>query len=130
MTYLLKICLQAVFWLFFFVLFLFFWFLIKRFYWSLVHISCLCCCLYEILPLSCIMMKKMVKHTLKILRCEHRKIFKACLVIFQHFPWIFQMPNVRVTVLFIFYFRECWSSFYEHFYPISSVVSDCSWLTK
>ena len=27
----------------------------------------------------------MVKHTLKILRCEHRKIFKVCLAIFQHY---------------------------------------------
>ena len=26
----------------------------------------------------------MVKHTLKILRCEHRKIFKVCLAILQH----------------------------------------------
>ena len=28
---------------------------------------------------------KMVKHTLKILRCEHPKIFKVCLAIFQHY---------------------------------------------
>ena len=27
----------------------------------------------------------MAKHSLKILRCEHRKIFKVCLVIFQHY---------------------------------------------
>ena len=27
----------------------------------------------------------MVKHTLKILRCEHRKILKVCLAIFQHY---------------------------------------------
>ena len=27
----------------------------------------------------------MAKHTLKILRCEHRKIFKVCLAIFQHY---------------------------------------------
>ena len=27
----------------------------------------------------------MAKHTLKILRCEHRKIFKVCLTIFQHY---------------------------------------------
>ena len=27
----------------------------------------------------------MVNGTLKILRCEHREIFKVCLVIFQHF---------------------------------------------
>ena len=26
----------------------------------------------------------MVKHTLKILRCSHRKILKVCLTIFQH----------------------------------------------
>ena len=26
---------------------------------------------------------KMAKHTLKILRCEHRKIFKVCLAILQ-----------------------------------------------
>ena len=26
----------------------------------------------------------MAKHTLKILRCSHRKIFKVCLAIFQH----------------------------------------------
>ena len=36
----------------------------------------------------------MAKHTLKILRCEHRIIFKVCLAIFQHYerkgswePW-------------------------------------------
>ena len=27
----------------------------------------------------------MAKHTLKILRCSHRKIFKVCLAIFQHY---------------------------------------------
>ena len=27
----------------------------------------------------------MAKHTLKILRCEHRKIFIVCLAIFQHY---------------------------------------------
>ena len=27
----------------------------------------------------------MAKHTLKILRCKHRKIFKVCLAIFQHY---------------------------------------------
>ena len=27
----------------------------------------------------------MAKHTLKILRREHRKIFKVCLAIFQHY---------------------------------------------
>ena len=27
----------------------------------------------------------MAKHTLKILRCEQRKIFKVCLAIFQHY---------------------------------------------
>ena len=27
----------------------------------------------------------MAKHTLKIVRCEHRKIFKVCLAIFQHY---------------------------------------------
>ena len=26
----------------------------------------------------------MAKHTLKILRCKHRKIFKVCLAILQH----------------------------------------------
>ena len=26
----------------------------------------------------------MVNHTLKILRCEHRKMIKVCLAIFQH----------------------------------------------
>ena len=26
----------------------------------------------------------MAKHTLKILRCEHHKVFKVCLAIFQH----------------------------------------------
>ena len=35
------------------------------------------------LTLSCIMLK-MAKHTLKILHCEHRKILKVCLTIFQH----------------------------------------------
>ena len=29
--------------------------------------------------------EKMAKHTLKILRCEHRKIFKVCLAIFQRY---------------------------------------------
>ena len=28
--------------------------------------------------------KKIAKHTLKILRCDHRKIFKECLAILQH----------------------------------------------
>ena len=27
----------------------------------------------------------MAKHTLKILRCEHRKNFKVCLAIFPHY---------------------------------------------
>ena len=27
----------------------------------------------------------MAKHTLKILRCSHRKIFKVCVAIFQHY---------------------------------------------
>ena len=27
----------------------------------------------------------MVKHTFKILRCSHRKIFKVCLTILQHY---------------------------------------------
>ena len=36
------------------------------------------------LTLYC-MMLKMAKHTLKILRCEHRKIFKVYLPIFQHY---------------------------------------------
>ena len=30
---------------------------------------------------------KMAKHTLKILRCSHRKIFKVCLAILQHDVW-------------------------------------------
>ena len=29
--------------------------------------------------------EKMAKNTLKILRCLHRKIFKACLAIFQQY---------------------------------------------
>ena len=29
--------------------------------------------------------EKIAKRTLKILRCEHRKIFKVCLAIFQHY---------------------------------------------
>ena len=29
----------------------------------------------------------MAKHTLKILRCEHRIIFKVCLAILQHYAW-------------------------------------------
>ena len=29
----------------------------------------------------------MAKHTLKILRYKHRKIFKACLAILQHYAW-------------------------------------------
>ena len=29
----------------------------------------------------------MAKHTLKILRCSHRKIFKVCLAILQHYAW-------------------------------------------
>ena len=28
---------------------------------------------------------KMAKHTLKILRCSHRKILKVCLAILQHY---------------------------------------------
>ena len=27
----------------------------------------------------------MSKHTFKVLRCSHRKIFKVCLAIFQHY---------------------------------------------
>ena len=30
---------------------------------------------------------KMSKHTLKILRCSNRKIFKVCLIIFQRYAW-------------------------------------------
>ena len=30
---------------------------------------------------------KMTKHTSKILRCEHRKMFKVCLAIFQLYEW-------------------------------------------
>ena len=33
----------------------------------------------------------MAKHTLKILRCEHRKIFKVCLAIFQHYAIKFKI---------------------------------------
>ena len=29
----------------------------------------------------------MAKHTLKILWCSHRKIFKVCLAILQHYAW-------------------------------------------
>ena len=29
----------------------------------------------------------MAQHTFKILRCEHRKIFKVCLAILQHYAW-------------------------------------------
>ena len=32
-------------------------------------------------------MLKIGKHTLKTLQCEHRKIFKVCLAIFQYFAW-------------------------------------------
>ena len=35
----------------------------------------------EVNPFIC----KMAKHTLKDLRCEHRKIFKVCLAILQHY---------------------------------------------
>ena len=27
----------------------------------------------------------MAKHTLKIMRCSHRNVFKVCLAIFQHY---------------------------------------------
>ena len=30
---------------------------------------------------------QMVKHTFKILLCEHRKIFEVCMVIFQYYTW-------------------------------------------
>ena len=45
----------------------------------------------------------MAKHTLKILRCEHRKIFKVCLAIFQHYE-IKGLSNIDVTKndLFVF----------------------------
>ena len=36
----------------------------------------------------------MVKHTFKILRCAHRKMFKVCLAIYWHYPWV-------VNVIFI-----------------------------
>ena len=36
----------------------------------------------------------MTKHTLKILRCEHRKIFKVYLAIFQHYEWKVNQVNI------------------------------------
>ena len=35
----------------------------------------------------------MAKYTLKILRCSHRKIFKVCSAIFQHFAWKDQVSS-------------------------------------
>ena len=32
-------------------------------------------------------LKKMLEHTFKILQLKHRKIFEACLAIFQHYEW-------------------------------------------
>ena len=43
----------------------------------------------------------MAKHTLKILRCEHRKIFKVSLAIFQHYE-IEDQHNVKKSELMIF----------------------------
>ena len=42
-----------------------------------------------ILTLSC----KMAKHTLKILWCEHRNVFKVCLAILQHYARKGQTKN-------------------------------------
>ena len=41
----------------------------------------------------------MAKHTLKILRCEHCKIFKVCLAIFQHYAWKVK-SNLLCEVIF------------------------------
>ena len=38
----------------------------------------------------------MAKHILKILRCLHRKIFKVCLVILQHFMY----ERVKFVIVF------------------------------
>ena len=40
----------------------------------------------------------MAKHTFKVLRCEHRKIFKVCLAIFQHYE--------KKELLIVFYSKE------------------------
>ena len=39
----------------------------------------------------------MVKHTLKIFRCEHRKIFKVYLAIFQHL-YVESLNNLNFVV--------------------------------
>ena len=36
----------------------------------------------------------MTKHTLKILPCEHRKIFNVYLAIFQHYEWKVNQVNI------------------------------------
>ena len=47
-------------------------------------------------------MMKMAKHTLKILRCSHSKIFKACLAIFDHCDAIVKR---------IFQIATCWKNY-------------------
>ena len=45
----------------------------------------------------------MVKHTLKILWCEHRKIFEVCLAIFQHYEW---KGWVNLSFFLPFFFKK------------------------
>ena len=41
----------------------------------------------------------MVKQTLKIMWCEHRRIFKACLAIFQHNAWKRERYWVKIVLI-------------------------------
>ena len=50
---------------------------------------------------------KMAKHNLKILRCSHRKIIKACLAIFQHYAWEGRVEEMNVEFL-TFHFSLGW----------------------
>ena len=69
------------------------------------------------LNLSCIILKK-AKHTLKIFRCEQRKIFKVCLAIFQHYLWKGQSERTKILEIFLSSLkatnnlRDSWFSFY------------------
>ena len=40
--------------------------------------------------------KKIVRHTFKILRCAHRKIFKVCLAIYWH-PWVVNIIFISIN---------------------------------
>ena len=57
---------------------------------------------------------KMAKYTFKILRCSHRKIFKVCLAILQHYAWKGYASMMEFFLLTIFFkktlsYHRCFS---------------------